>query len=154
MTKRTNNDLQNILHNSEDRATRTPRKTRGDLRCSGRVSSSCSTCGACHVTFVTNDLVNRYGTSVSQMITDMFHFPVIFFMTYHRACNQSNTTGATSGAGIAYSSGAPEFTSLVLCVMFCRSLFILLSFFLVATVLPVLRFTDSYYHVVSPNSSY
>ena len=55
---------------------------------------------------------------------------------YHRFCNMR---GATTGAGIAYPSGAPEFTpgfsgvrvtrSLVLCVMFCRSLFVLLYFF-------------------------
>ena len=54
------------------------------------------------------------------------------------------------GTGTAYPSGAPEFItsfsgvrvtpSLVLCVMFCRSLFVLLSFF----VWPVLlRLTDS-----------
>ena len=36
--------------------------------------------------------------------------PVLFlFMTYHRVCNKSNTTGVTSGAGTAYPSGAPEF---------------------------------------------
>ena len=29
-------------------------KTRGELRCSGRVSSLCSTCGTRHVTLVTN----------------------------------------------------------------------------------------------------
>jgi hypothetical protein len=28
----------------------------------------------------------------------------------NRVCNQINTTGATSGAGTAYPSGAPEFT--------------------------------------------
>jgi hypothetical protein len=32
------------------------------------------------------------------------------FTTYHRVCNWSNMTGATSGAGTAYPSGAPEFT--------------------------------------------
>jgi hypothetical protein len=47
--------------------------------------------------------------------------------------------GATSGAGTSYPCTAPEFTpgvsgirvtqSLVLCVVFCRSLFVLLSFF-------------------------
>jgi len=50
-----------------------------------------------------------------------------------------NTTGVTSGAGIAYPSGAPEFTSmfsgvrvtrsLVLCVKVLRSLFVPLSIF-------------------------
>ena len=35
------------------------------------------------------------------------HFPVISpFTTYYRVCKKSNTTGATSGAGIAYPSGA------------------------------------------------
>jgi len=31
------------------------------------------------------------------------------FKTYHRVCNESNTTGATCGAGTAYPSGAHEF---------------------------------------------
>ena len=40
--KKYNNDLQNILckHKTKDRVTRTPLKTSGELRCSGRVSSS------------------------------------------------------------------------------------------------------------------
>ena len=32
------------------------------------------------------------------------------FMTYHRVNNQSNTTGATCGAGTAYPPGTPDFT--------------------------------------------
>ena len=51
--------------------------------------------------------------------------------------NWYNTTRATSEAGTAYSSGAPEFTigvcdtrSLVLCVMCCWPLFLHLSCFL------------------------
>jgi hypothetical protein len=45
-TKGHNNDLQNITQKTKDRATRTPIKTiEGDLRCSGRVGSSCTTCG-------------------------------------------------------------------------------------------------------------
>ena len=49
------------------------------------------------------------------MTTDMFtchkHFPILSsIMTYHRVCNQINTTGATSGAGTAYPFGSPEFT--------------------------------------------
>ena len=56
-----------------------------------------------------------------------------------------NLTGVTCEAGTASHSGAPEFTpvfdgvrvarSLVLCVMFCRSLFVL---FLLAIVLSVI----------------
>jgi hypothetical protein len=94
------------------------------------------------------------------------HFSVLSsFMTYRQFCGYSNTTGAISGAGTAYPSRAPEFTpifsgirvtrSLVLCLMFYRSLFFLLSFFLVI-VLSVLRFMDSDYpfNLVSSNSSY
>ena len=61
------------------------------------------------------------------------------FTTYHRVCNQINTTGATNGAGTAYPSGAPEFTPefqysscysiFSFICMFCRSLFVLLYFF-------------------------
>ena len=32
------------------------------------------------------------------------------FVIYHRVCNKSNTTGATSGTGTAFPSEAPEFT--------------------------------------------
>jgi len=37
----TNKDLQNTTQKTKDRVTRTPLKTKGELRCSGRVSSSC-----------------------------------------------------------------------------------------------------------------
>jgi hypothetical protein len=55
--KRTNNDLQNITHKTKDRVTRTPLKTGGELRCSGRVSSSCSTSGTRCVNLVTNEVI-------------------------------------------------------------------------------------------------
>ena len=65
-------------------------------------------------------------------------------MIYHRVSNYINTTGNTNGAETSYPSRVTEFTpgscysvfsgvrvtrSLVLGVMFCRSLFVLLSFF-------------------------
>ena len=68
------------------------------------------------------------------------HFPVLSsFITYHRVCNQINTTGVTCGAGTAYPSGAPEFIPgfqwgscysifCFICI-FCRQLFVLLHFF-------------------------
>ena len=85
-------------------------------------------------------LVNRYGVSVSQKSVCRNRNPILSsFMPYHPVCNNSNTTAATCDAGISYPSGAPEFTpgfsgvyvawSFVCCVMFCRSLFGLLSFF-------------------------
>jgi hypothetical protein len=46
---RTNNDLQNNTYKTKDRVTRTPPKTGGELMCSGRVSSSCSTIDTCRV---------------------------------------------------------------------------------------------------------
>ena len=52
--KRTNNDLQNSTHKSKDRVTRTPLKTGGELRCSGRVGSSSSPSGTRPVNLVTN----------------------------------------------------------------------------------------------------
>jgi hypothetical protein len=41
--KRTKKDIQHTMNKTKDRATRTPLKTGSELRCSGRVSSSCST---------------------------------------------------------------------------------------------------------------
>jgi hypothetical protein len=68
------------------------------------------------------------------------HNPVLSsFMTFHRICNQRNTTDATYGSGTAYLfrwylSSSLVFSailvarSLVFC-MFCRLLYVLLSFF-------------------------
>jgi hypothetical protein len=60
------------------------------------------------------------------------------FTTYHQMCNKSNSISTTSGAGHPNPSEAPEFTpdfcglgvvqSLVFCVVFCRSLCVLISF--------------------------
>jgi hypothetical protein len=73
-------------------------------------------------------------------------------MTYHRVCNQINTTDVTSGAEIAHPSGAPEFTqvfsgdrvtqSLVLWVCFVDRCLSFCTFF--AFMLSVLlRYTES-----------
>ena len=97
-------------------------------------------------------------------------------MTYHWVCNQINTTGATSGAGTANPSEAPESTpvfsgvcvtgSLVLCVCFVdRCLFFCTFSFghcvvffhiqILITPLWYLRYMDSDYPpLVSSNSSY
>ena len=42
--KMTNNHLQNITEKTKGRATRTPLKSGGELMCSGRVGTFCSTC--------------------------------------------------------------------------------------------------------------
>jgi hypothetical protein len=46
-------------HKTKDRVTRTPLKTGCDLRCSGRVSSSCSTSDTRHVNLVTNPMISH-----------------------------------------------------------------------------------------------
>ena len=45
-------------HKTKDRVTRTPLKTRGKLRCPGRLSSSCSTGGTRRVYLVTNPVTS------------------------------------------------------------------------------------------------
>ena len=44
---------------NKDRVTRAPIKTGGELRCSGRVGSSCSTSGIRRVNLVTNPVISR-----------------------------------------------------------------------------------------------
>ena len=56
--KRTNNDLQNI-HIKLKIEKHEPIKTRGELRCPGRVSKSCSTSDSRRVNLVTNPVI-RY----------------------------------------------------------------------------------------------
>ena len=57
--KRTNTDLQNFRQKIKNRATWTPLKTGGELRCHQRVGSSCSTrCTHC-VTLVINPLISH-----------------------------------------------------------------------------------------------
>ena len=76
-----------------------------------------------------------------------------YFMTYHRPCNQSNMTGATSGAGTAYPSGEPEFIlvfsgvllDLQFSVQYFIDRFVLLSFFFWQLCCLLHRLTDSDY---------
>ena len=68
-------------------------------------------------------------------------------MTYPCVYYKSNITGATSEAGITYRSGAHELTlgfskiyvaqSLILCIVFCRSLLGFFSFFVFVPCLSV-----------------
>ena len=57
--KRINNDLQTITQKTKDRVTQTSLITVGELRCSGRVSSSCSTSEARRVNLVTNPVISH-----------------------------------------------------------------------------------------------
>ena len=83
--KRTNNNLQNIqhTHQTKDRVTRTPLKTGGELRCSGRVSSSCSTSGTRCVNLVTNP-VRTVGKIFNQVNPGpQLHFKIYFLQSSH-----------------------------------------------------------------------
>jgi len=46
-------------HKTKDRVTQTPLKTGGELSCSGRVNSSCSTSGSRRVNLVTNPVISH-----------------------------------------------------------------------------------------------
>ena len=64
MTKRTHSDLQSITQKTKDRATLIPLKPRVELKCYGRVSSSCSTCDIRRVT------VKRHLSSDIEIVLD------------------------------------------------------------------------------------
>ena len=99
-----------------------------------KLQSSLRTFYGCHMTCFTDMeyLCHKWPGICS---TCSKYFPVrSSFVTYHRVCNQINTTGSTCGAGTAYLSGAHDFTpsfSWCSCYsifsfisMFCRSLFV------------------------------
>ena len=54
------NDLQNITHKTKYRETRTLPKTGGELRCSEKVSSPCSTSVTRRVTLVKNPVISHF----------------------------------------------------------------------------------------------
>ena len=59
MDNLTNKGRHNTTQKTKDRATRTPLKTGGKLRCSERVDSSCSTSGTRGVTLVTSPVISH-----------------------------------------------------------------------------------------------
>jgi hypothetical protein len=69
--KGTNNDQQNIHIKLKDRGTRNKKKTGGELRCFGRVSSSCSTSGTCRVTFFFSPLCCLFFFGLRILITSL-----------------------------------------------------------------------------------
>jgi hypothetical protein len=62
MVKKVQKDKQRSTkhtYKTKDRVTRTPLKAEGELRCSGRVNSSCSTTDTRRVNLVTNPVINH-----------------------------------------------------------------------------------------------
>jgi len=66
------------IYKTKDRVTRTPLKTRGELRCSGRVSSSWSTSGTRRVNLVTNPVINREWGKDREVFTTSGTYPWSF----------------------------------------------------------------------------
>ena len=56
-------------HKTKDRTTRTPLITRGELKCSGRVSSSCSTGGTRRANLGTKPVISH----ALSFVTQIFH---------------------------------------------------------------------------------
>jgi hypothetical protein len=63
---------------TKDRVTRTPLKTGGKLRCSGRVNSSCSTSGTRHVNLVTNPVISLEWGKDQEVFTTSGTYPWSF----------------------------------------------------------------------------
>jgi len=55
-------------YKTKDRVTRTQLKTGGELRCSGRVSSSCSTSGTRRANLVTNPVISNCDISILPLV--------------------------------------------------------------------------------------
>ena len=56
-------------YKTKDRETRTPLKTGGELRCSGRVSNSCSTSDIRRVNLVTNPVIGHERRKDREVLT-------------------------------------------------------------------------------------
>ena len=79
--KRTNNDLQYIIHKTKDRITRTPLIIGGELGCSRRVISSCSTSDTRRVTLTSfqRNLFLRKLSVQEELVLSLliFHYYII-----------------------------------------------------------------------------
>ena len=64
-------------HKTKDRVTRTPLKIGGELKCSGRVGSSCSTSGT-RVNLVTNSVIGHERGKDREVLTTNGTFPWSF----------------------------------------------------------------------------
>jgi len=74
-----NNDLQNTKQKIKDRGPWTSLKIMGEIRCSIRVSSSCSTCGTHRVTFVTNPVTSHEWGKTALWLRQMGNIHVVSY---------------------------------------------------------------------------
>jgi hypothetical protein len=75
--KLTNNDLL-YIHKTKDRVTPVPLKTGSVHRCSGRISSSCSTSGTSRVNLVTNLVISHERGKNQEVFTTSRIYPWSF----------------------------------------------------------------------------
>jgi hypothetical protein len=82
MAKRKSTKGQTTIYNNtrttKDRVTRTQLKSGGELRCSGRLISSCSTSGTRRVNLVTNPVINRECGKNREVLTTSGTYPWSF----------------------------------------------------------------------------
>jgi hypothetical protein len=76
-------------YKTKDRVTGTPLKTRGELRCSGRVSSSCSTSGTRRVILATKPVINRKTTYFQNIILKLYLMVICLQLTEYLALVKS-----------------------------------------------------------------
>jgi hypothetical protein len=70
-------------YKTKDRVTRTPLKIGGELRCSGRVGSSCSTSDIRRVTLVTNPVhCEGYSISMLHLFSEFSQFDCILLIFF------------------------------------------------------------------------
>jgi hypothetical protein len=87
MYKGTNNDIQN-KHKTKDRVTFNPLKTAGELRCSGRISSSCSNSDTRCVNLVTNQVISHAWGKDREVLTTRGTYPRSLVRRYSITVNQ------------------------------------------------------------------
>ena len=84
----------------------------------------------------------QYQTIFSSHCSFDHHLVLSLFVTYHWVCNNSNTTGATCGAGMAHPSKTPEFTPVFLVEL------VLLDFSFLCNILWIVDCPFSFCHCV------
>jgi hypothetical protein len=109
---------------TKDQVTRTPLKTWGELWCSRRVSSSCSTSGTRHVNLVTNPVISREWGKDREVFTTSGTY--LWSLRSVELVGQELLTLQSTRAHLSFFSVVPVAQSLVICVEFCWLLFVLL----------------------------
>ena len=68
-------------YRTKDRVTRAPLKTGDELRCSGRVNSSCCTSDTCRVNLVTNPVITRADCRILY-ISQLIRYSSVWFIAW------------------------------------------------------------------------